>query len=73
MEVEEIVLAVIKNYRNELRQQYNRDAINKSYRHARIWSRIMASSGIISEEERNRANEAFKKMRWNRLNKIEEA
>lgn len=72
MTVEQIILAVLKNYRNELRQQDNRDGINKIYRQARIWSRIMASSGIISEDERNRANEAFKKMRWNRLNKIEE-
>lgn len=73
MTVEQIILAVIKNYRNELRQQDNRDGVNKIYRQARIWSRIMTSSGIISEDERNRANEAFKKMRWNRLNKIEEA
>lgn len=72
MTVEQIILAVIKNYRNELRQQDNRDGVNKIYRQARIWSRIMTSSGIISEDERNRANEAFKKMRWNRLNKLEE-
>ena len=73
MTVEQIILAVIKNYRNELRKQENRDGVNKIYRQARIWSRIMFSSGIISEDERKSANEAFKKIRWNRLNKIEEA
>lgn len=72
MEKSEMILAVIKNYRKELRQSETNDQINKLYRQARIWSRIMCASGVIDEEDRARANEAFKKMRWNRLNKIEE-
>lgn len=73
MEKNEIIMAVVKNYRKELREVESRDAINKLYRHARIWSRIMCASGIIDDVDKYRINEAFKKMRWNRLNKIEEA
>ena len=73
MNKEEMILAVIKRYRENLRKLENRDEINKAYRHARIWSHTMTESGVITEDDRTRCNEAFKKMRWNRLNKIEEA
>ena len=73
MNKEEMILAVIKKYREDLRKLESRDEINKAYRQVRIWSRIMMNSGVITEDDRTRCNEAFKKMRWNRLNKIEEA